>query len=459
MEKDIEIHSIKGLFPYNSGESNTYLRDEDLLGSFFTKLEKDHFVVLSGDSGTGKTSFLNCAFDDQFKDISNINHESIVIYFRPGLNPFFAFANALSSREFTNVKLSNNFIEETADLLLQNVNGLAELFNKYPIIPGKRVYIVIDPFDDVFTYKDVMQLASNKSANQHVEAFINLLCYFEKQCRKFPVYITLSFSNTFPDNINRFPKFIELIEKNKTSFKGYSIKNVDRILEKISSKDIKSISDYDQFVTEFKDDLLKHFSHKVEWLYDFQHTYRRTVEHLLESRISKKNDSESKPENDEYSSSKAKESLCKSYRAIGGVRESFGKHADEIYSRYVDSIKDLKSKKSGDLELDDTHKRIFEVLLRRMTNYEGEFVPTPYGEILELFSVYDVDLPNIRDNYLSSFLLSLGEKELGFLEIIRSTNQTDRTRFLIDKEYISDNDVITVSNPCLVSLWPKLAIN
>jgi hypothetical protein len=59
-------------------------------------------------------------------------------------------------------------------------------------------------------------------------------------------------------------------------------------------------------------------------------------------------------------------------------------------------------------------------------------------------------------NLVTPFINALAEKGLGFLEIVRSVQEHDRTRLLNDKTHISANDVIVLRNLALVDQWPLL---
>lgn len=424
MINEKQINSIKGLLPYTVNDSDFYYTDEAQVESFFRQLDKNHFVVLTGNTGAGKTSFVNCVFSQKFKEISGVDENWNIVHIRPGLNPIKSIGFFLSNSNFSKNALSNAFVGETMELLMDNANGLYELFDKYKIKQDAKLLLVIDPLDDLFLLTEVMQQKQRLTPEKHVDTFINLLCAFEQQCRELPVYIVISFSNSFPEKIGQYPKFLDLIEKNKFVFKGIDTEKVAEAIDAIIPENIKQLKEYDQFKAKVKGEVEDELSDTIEWLFFLQHALKQTI--------------------DKWNANK-ESGLCSCYTEIGGVKESLIKHAEYIYNEKIAAT-------------DKKYERIYELVFRSLIDSKGQFSPKTYGSIVEMstrFYTEDV-FTQLEKDIINPFIHVLAEKELGFLEIVRSMEEKDRVILLTNKDYIAYEDVISVRNKCLISKWPRL---
>jgi|GEM_PF-5734599 len=457
MDNEVQILPIKGLLPYTIGETNFYPPDKFQVEHFFRQLERDHFIVLTGNSGIGKTSFVNCIFNDAIKSIGNPKDEWIIVQIRPGLNPIKSIAFYLSNSNFSEHKLTNGFVEEITDLLINNSNGLTELFARYPVKEGAKLLLVIDPVDDLFLLSNVIQGTDKLAIEEHIDAFINLFCTFENYCKKTPIYTVLSFSNRFPEKAGSYPKFLDLIEKNKFEYQGISVDLVEDVVDHILPDSIKKASDYDSFKSIVKADVEEEFSKTKEWLFFLQQALQQVLSNWLASR-----DKQLKEYKDKWTlknptllwndsleaewDTKRDDSLTISYKEIGGVKSSFENQAELIFTEFV--------KKTV-----PKYSRIYEVCIRSLINEKGQFIPTKYENIVARFSMlFSTDQEYLRKDCVNPFIYEMSEHGLGFFEIVRSMEEVDRSLVLLNDNYISDGDVISIRNSCLVSRWHRLEI-
>jgi hypothetical protein len=202
--------------PFEATDAFAYYVDVYQVESFFRQLEQSHLVALLGRTGSGKTSFVNCIFDDAFKKIRNVNDTWVTIRIRPGLDPLKSLAYQLSAtpEKYLAAKLETSFAENVEHMMLNSSNGLAEFFETYQLLPGIKLLLVIDPLDDLFLLSDLSE-EGHKNEVSSADAFIGLINTFEQQCTNFPVYTILTFSNSLPEKIGKYPKFLDLIGKHK----------------------------------------------------------------------------------------------------------------------------------------------------------------------------------------------------------------------------------------------------
>jgi hypothetical protein len=421
MSNEIQTDSVKGLLPYEINDPNFYYTNTELVEDFFRQLERNHFIVLSGKIGSGKTSFLNCIFSEKFKKITNVDDTWNIVRIRPGLIPTQSIAFFLSNSNFSADKLSNKFVEETTNLLLSNSNGLSELFDKYKTRKGGRLILVIDPLDDLFLLSSVMTEFKTLTPKQHVDHFINLLCTFEQQCKNLPIYTILSFSNSLPEKTGQYPKFLDTIQRNNFTFPNINIAKTPDLIDNIVPDTIKKINNFPQFKTKIKSDLEnKSYSDTLEWLFYLQHALKQTIKEWNENKNS---------------------TLYQCYIATGGIKRSIEIHAENIYNKRV-SLTDKK------------FKEIYELILSTLVNFRGDFCPIIYSDIVDICLSYykEEDKGFIEENIIKPFILLLAENELGIIEIIQSVDEKSRVIALKNKKSIADSDVIRIRNNRLISM-------
>lgn len=428
MNNDFLSNTIKGLFPYSKNDAYAYYKNAIQIEDFIRQLKNDRFIVLSGYSGAGKTSFLNCVFNLESKDFSLVDESWEKIYLRPGTNPFKSIAYALSNIDFSLTKLNNSFVVETTNLLSNESNGLVELFEKYPIKPEKKLLFVIDPLDDLFLLASVISGDDAISQDKQIDSFINLICTFEQQRKGLPIYTVISFSNSFPEKSGKYPKFIDLIEKNKFLFKNLKISEVPFLIDTILPDNAKKAFDYDQFKELVQNDLEKEFSDNQEWLFFFQHALLNTIS--------------------KWESNKKWE-LIKCYNHIGGISYSISNEADSILNKLQ-------------YEAQGKYEKIYEKIFRAFIDGKGQFVAKTYKQLVDVSSRLEKKDSNyletrnyIEKNYINPFIHIFGEEGLGLFEVIRSIEEIDRAALLLDKNYISEADVITFRNSSLIKKWQR----
>lgn len=412
---------MKGLLPFEESDASKYYIDAKQVEAFARQLERSHFVVLRGSTGVGKTSFLNAVFSEAYKKIRPDHDRWVSVYVRPGLKPLKSTAYALSVVHFSQTSVGPDFALQAEELLESSANGLAELFEKHDILPGVKLLLVIDPMDDLFLLSDILP-SSAVSPEQRIMQFINLLAVFEQQCKDIPVYVVLSFANNAPEKVGSYPKFLDLMEKNKFVFKGPQIEELPQILINIIPKEVQGDKNFESFVDLILSDARAEMAHSPEWLLHLQHALKRT----LDLWFAKNGD------------------IIAYYQQVGGIKSSIVQHADEIYVLH-------------ESRATPKHKRIYELFLRSMMDGHGTFIPLQYGHILELATrYYKEDKEDIERDLIRPFVRDLGPQGLGFLEIIRSVEEADRAQVLKDKDLIADNDILHVKNEYLADQWPLL---
>jgi hypothetical protein len=432
MKAETEKNPFKGLLPYEPADSDAYVIDDEVAETFLRKLFEDQFVALVGKPGIGKTSFLNCIFNKKQSEVIKGHEGWSIVHVRPGICPIRNLALSLSwsrlnfgkhdkDRLFAKDKLPNHFVEEATELMISEADGFIELFNKYEVRRDTKIIVVIDPLDDLFMLSEVMQPVGRLTAEEHIATFINLLATFSQRCEELPVYVVVSLSTNFTEKIEQYPKFRHVIERYRFAFGPMDIQKAPDIVNRIMPKECQTSDEYESFRQTIIDDVNESLANKPEWLFFLQHAVHRTVNDWREN----------------------KKPLRDCYEDIGGVRDSIDNDTSRIYKRETGAYAARKL-------------RIFDAVLSSVINPKGQFVPRTYGEVKAAASQElqgENSDENAENEIVKPFIHALSEKGIGFFEIVRSADASDRATLLNDESYLATSDAIVIRNDCITSKW------
>ncbi|HTF81546.1 MAG TPA: hypothetical protein VL947_07470 [Cytophagales bacterium] len=408
---------LKGLFPYEENDTSAFYMPAQQIETFLRQLHKNHIVLLWGNKGVGKTSFINYLFPQNNPKSWHINDRWLPVRIRLGDDPYKSFAYQLSISSYAETQLPPTFVEEVEQLLKTDINAFEALFVKYRVRRDVKVVLIIDPFDDLFLFEGM----NAQSSALDCQRFINMVCVFEQQYGNLPIYMVITYANLLPERAGHYPKLLDLIERNKFILKSPLFKELPEIMEAMLPEQIKVDPEYPMLSATLLKDLHVDFSGDTQWLFFLQHALKRTL-HVWS----------------------VTGGLIEAYKQVGGVAMSFAKHADEIYERHASRL--------------GTHASVLDLLLRSLMDAEGNFVPKYYGHLVQLVAhrgSWDTD--EFERMSIKPFIHDLADKELGFLELVRSMQAPDRVLSYSDKDLIVDNDLIVIRATSLVDRWPLLS--
>jgi tetratricopeptide (TPR) repeat protein len=176
------ISIIKGLYPYTNTKEDA---------DWFARLQRgnilqdclrlcsgeDPFAILSGDSGTGKTSFLQAGF---FPNLE-----------RQGLRPI--YVKLTDSPPLDSIRQALNRDSETP--ISDDHHSLLECLRKATQVDARPIVLILDQFEQFFTH--------NKSKASR-KLFIQQMAEWYKQSRSLPVKILISIRGDFENRLNEF---------------------------------------------------------------------------------------------------------------------------------------------------------------------------------------------------------------------------------------------------------------
>jgi len=159
-----------GLRPFSAKDQDLFFGREEQVETLLNKLEKKRFVVITGPSGSGKSSLVRAglipALEMGFLLSAGENWKTTTLF--PGESPINNLAQSLSEMihpEKTINQENNAFV--TA-FLKRGPFGIVELVKKSNLPENTQFLIVIDQFEEIFRFHKLKNI-------ENATAFVNLL--------------------------------------------------------------------------------------------------------------------------------------------------------------------------------------------------------------------------------------------------------------------------------------------
>lgn len=292
-----------GLRPFNTSESDLYFGREDQVNEVLERIRKNHFIAVIGNSGIGKSSFINCGIIPELKK----DDDWEVLAFRPGSTPLVEIYNLFCTHLANTEPDPHSSGFYSTDLYIH-------MLEHYFASSKNKVLIYIDQFEETFRYN-----SNDKDAETQIRFFIDLLVAISYR-RELPVHVAITMRSDYIGECSRFPKLTSLINDSQ-----FLIPQMTR--EEIKRAIVKPCEHFNYKInSDLIEQMLDSIGNENDILPVMQHALMRTWENWKKNRIG-----------DE-------EIGLTHYEAIGGIEKALSIHANEVFNELDDNLKPICEK-------------------------------------------------------------------------------------------------------------------
>ncbi|WP_089934331.1 nSTAND1 domain-containing NTPase [Candidatus Entotheonella palauensis] len=396
-----------GLRPFREDEEYLFFGRERQVDVMVNTLASTHFLAVVGNSGSGKSSLVNCGLCPALRRglMARAGTAWRIAQFRPGAQPLQAMARALAQDGvlFRDYEPGGLTLDEIFHVTLSMSElGLADIYEQARLGAHVNLLVVVDQFEELFRYQ---QLGASPRENvyrisEEAIAFVNLLLHARAQAI-YPIYVVLTMRSDFLGDCTQFTGLAEAINAGQ-----YLVPRMTRDERRatilgpigVSEANIASV-----LLTRLVNDV----GDNPDQLSILQHALSRTWSYWRHE-------------------SGGRESLdLAHYEAIGTMAHALDQHAEQAYT-----------------ELDNAGQqriceRIFKALTDKATDARGVRRPTTLGTLCAVAEAAEPEVAEVLD---------------GFRQPSRS--------FVMPPagERLEADTVIDISHESLMRVWGRLKV-
>jgi WD40 repeat protein len=338
-----------GLRPFRKEESHLFFGRENQVYEVLSKLRSNQFVAIVGNSGIGKSSFVNCGILPKLKNEENQTGEKWkIIDFRPGGRPLMSLTKALMDNiedvGYYNEKLNNEFIVASPETI-------SEVANNHYTQTGRKLLIYIDQFEELFRFSP-----NDNNLKKEITNFIDIIIHSIKSTDE-PISVITTIRSDFVGDCSAFPDLTKAI--NDSQFLIPQMTKAEKREAIVGPVEVMGAKIDEKLV----DSILESIGDNHDQLPLMQHSLMRTWDYWASSETIRE------PISLEH------------YNAIGRIEKALSVHANEIFN-----------------ELSPDNKKICERLFKSITEKgaEGRSVRRPTS-IKEIAEIADAGVENVKE--------------------------------------------------------------
>jgi WD40 repeat protein/energy-coupling factor transporter ATP-binding protein EcfA2 len=303
--KDEKFNPFPGLRPFATEESDYFFGRENESSEIAGKLIRNRFVVVTGASGSGKSSLILCGVLPRIRNLSSKGAGKWrILTMKPGNDPFgnltSAFVDNIAGADYKKESGS-----EILKLLKEDPDGIAEVIIRLSSEIDGKVVLFIDQFEELFRYGSP---ETGIGTGTETAAFINLLT--NSIAHNNPdFHLIIAIRSDLISACERYRGFTELLNNSNYLV---SMMNREQFREVILGPIESAGAKIDHDLTEL---LLDEVNLRTDQLPVLQHALMRTW-----ARWQEMDEPERPIDFSDYSS-------------VGTMKDAISSHADEIYNR------------------------------------------------------------------------------------------------------------------------------
>lgn len=387
-----------GLRPFLKEDSYLFFGREKHIESVLSKLINNKFIAIIGNSGIGKSSFINCGILPKLYSgaIGNDSHHWDIFPFRPGSDPLKALSETIYNY-YKDDELQGEIIKDS-DFVKKIINtngieGFFDIFKNISLTSDNNFLLYVDQFEELFRHKK----HDSKKTNE-INEFLNIIveCAARKEL---PINVVITMRSDFIGECSKYPNLTTLI--NDSQFLIPQMTRDEKYLAITGPVKVMGA----QISEDLVNDVLNKLGDADDQLPVMQHCLMRMWEYWQTNKI-------------------GNEKLTHNhYNAVGGMDSALSVHANEIFN-----------------ELDDEVKPICENIFKNITEKgeEGRTIRRP---------------ASVRQ--LSLICVASSEKIIQIVDSFRKPGRTLLTPFT--EKPLTEDSIVDVSHESIMRIWATLS--
>lgn len=378
-----------GLRPYKISEKNIFYGRENEVESMLSTLQKNKFVLLSGPSGSGKSSLINAGLIPRLKNgfTGQAGTEWSICNFRPGFSPINNLSYSLSCGELVSdgkPKTSDFKYYKDAILEFQNLS-VAKIYNESEISKKKNLLIIIDQIEDLFVFQNNFDKELKED-----ELIFNLISRTVRLSDS-PIYFLVSLKTEYIKNLVGYPNFQQILSGSEYSIQNIGKDGIRTIIENTFFK--KNISFDHLYIEKINQEVNKDQSLLPHLQFLFQNIYNSFADgDLIDDNNTKK---------------------------IGDIKSVINNQITDFFNN-----------------LDDNKKVFFERFYKSLFNLQNTIENSDFRKAEEILNATDEDIISLT-NFLNQLKTKFQNKFVVLPQLITGIKSR--------KNLIDNNDIIIVN--------------